>query len=485
MNVVFGKREHLDTATPEGAYCREHGIKVMVSLTRHIYGRPRLAAPVTAEQTVIPLLFPKANALPESGVIQLEDELIRYASRGEAELRDAQRGFRGTEPTAHHEGIHLFFPDKCAAEIEEIKDSPNLFGYYVLDDPPGDVLSGLRALYALVKRIDPNPSHPVCAGYSLLGPLHYFGPGVCDVMMVYIYPARWRGYQRERIPFYLQRMLMTARERVPGIPFIGVQQAFGYPTGNHAMPTSAQLREEMEDYVREGACGLIAFKCETSDTIQGWADYTHMKNVMREAGEELRSTGGLTVAPEPTELAQRRIEPAGFWETPRTVPGLAPAWRVIAPFHDANDEYLNAVFPPEEGIDLAGVYAGQRGKTSWIERQSAAGFMYLTPLFGDDHLTTHCVAYATCEVVSPRTQRVQMRVGSDDDAVIWLNGKEIYRFSGVRGVQEDTDIVEVELPEGQSTLLVKNYNRKGEWGFFMRFTDLDGKPLAGLTFPEK
>ena len=30
--------------------------------------------------------------------------------------------------------------------------------------------------------------------------------------------------------------------------------------------------------------------------------------------------------------------------------------------------------------------------------------------------------------------------------------------------------------------MLKVYNYDGQWGFFMRFTDLDGKPLEGLSF---
>lgn len=75
-----------------------------------------------------------------------------------------------------------------------------------------------------------------------------------------------------------------------------------------------------------------------------------------------------------------------------------------------------------------------------------------------------------------------MRFGSDDDAIVWLNGAEVWRHEGQRGVVRDEDIVSVVLPAGESRILVKVYNRVGMWGFFMRFTALDGRPLEGLTF---
>jgi hypothetical protein len=75
-----------------------------------------------------------------------------------------------------------------------------------------------------------------------------------------------------------------------------------------------------------------------------------------------------------------------------------------------------------------------------------------------------------------------MRYGCDDDSIVWFNGNEIWRFEGGRGVEPDSDIVPVTLPAGETRILVKVYNRVNQWGIFMRFTKLDGKPLEGLAF---
>jgi len=482
MNVIIGDDEALDPETPTGKFCRENGIKVMYHLTQFIYGQPYLTEPITAKQTTIPLSRAEIKSIPDSGVIQIEDELIYYGKKTDKELWNCRRGFQETNLAAHHENIFLFFPDACAAEIKRVQDSPNLYGYYVLDDPPGDVLSGLRAMYKIVKRYDQNPNHPVCAGYSLLGPLHNFAPDVCDIMLIYIYPVRWRGYQRYRISYYLQWMLTAARARVPGIPFFGVYQAFGYPTGNHAMPNIKQFREGIEDFVREGACGLISFECATSNGIQGWIDYNHLKKEIRSINSEILTTGGLKIALQPEQMQHDRVQPAGGWQTPQHIPGMVPGWYVAAPFDDEEGKVLQAVFPPETGINLQDVYQGKFGRIRWIKRRSASGVMLLTQTFPRGLHLTNVTAYAFCKVTSPKAQMVQMHVGSDDDALIWLNGEEVYRFNGVRGVKRDEDIVKVHLPAGQSRVLVKVYNRKGEWGLFMRLTDVNGNPLEGLSF---
>ncbi len=481
MNVILGGLHDLDTKSPRGKYCLENGSKVMHHMTQHIYGKPRLGDAVTADQTTIPLLTPASKGTPESGVIQIEDELIRYRERTPTELRGCRRGFNGTKPAAHRERIILFFPEECAAEVERVKDSPNLWGYYVLDDSPGDALSALRAMYKVIHRVDPK-RHPVCAGYGSAGSLCNFGPDVCDIIMFYWYPVMSSGYYRYTTSHQVQWMLGAARARVPGIPFIGVYQAFDGGKKGPAIPTAEQLREQLEDFVREGACGLIAFLCQGSKPLAGWAAHTYMQDVLRDAHGEILAVGGLRVRPQPTRMIRERTQRAGFWRTPRKIPGVVPAWDVIGPFDDSDRKILEAAFPPEKYIDIAGVYQGKSGPVRWLKRLSCGGIVGLGELFGMGGYVANTIAYASCTVTSPRSRKMQMRFGSDDDAIVWLNGKEIWRHNGSRGLERDNDIIDIVLPAGESRILVKVCNRSGMWGFFMRFTYPDGCPVKGLRF---
>ena len=123
----------------------------MYYLTHYIYSTPRLHSLIGPIDTTIPV-FTVKNGTPESGIIQIEDKLIHYDGRTHTSLPNCERGFNGTTPASHHEGQFLFYPEECAEEIERVRESPNLWGYYVLDDSPGDVLSALRGLYRTVKR---------------------------------------------------------------------------------------------------------------------------------------------------------------------------------------------------------------------------------------------------------------------------------------------------------------------------------------------
>jgi len=118
----------------------------------------------------------------------------------------------------------------------------------------------------------------------------------------------------------------------------------------------------------------------------------------------------------------------------------------------------------------------------WRVRETVGGVLGLGNLFGAHDLTAKATAYATCKITSAVSQAAQMHVCTDDDGIVWLNGEEVYRFEGERGCIRDKDMVIVTLPAGPSTILVKDYNRSGQWAFFMRFTDPDGRALEGLSF---
>ena len=478
MNLVFGGGELLDTTSERGKFCYEDGIKVMYGLAGHVYGRPPLAASIGPDETTILLLG--EGALPGPAVTEIDGEQIHYERVEGATLVRCTRGYGGTRPVPHRAATFLFWPAPAEAEVARVKDSPNLFGYYVIDDSPGNALSALHGLYRVVKRHD--TVHPVCGGYSGATTLHNFDADAADVIMVYYYPFLKTGYERTMNSWDTQWMLTAARKKKPGVPFFGIYQGFWGGYWNQQEPlTPAQIREQIEDFVREGASGILTFYigADTSQKFYGWQVEEPLKREIQAINTEIRETGAMKIKPEPDSMKRARIQPEGFWERPRPVPGIVPAWYVVAPFDDPDRKLLGAVFPPESGIDLAASYPGKGRTIVWERQESQAGAIGLIELYG---WMENCTAYATCTVTSPVDQDVQMRVSSDDDMVVWFDGQQVYRFEGARGVHLDTDIVPAHLKMGDTRILVKVYNRGGQWGFNFRFTDRDGRPLEGLTF---
>jgi len=223
MNLVFGDARFLDAKTPEGRYCLEQGIRVMHPIAGHIHGRPRLRRGIGSDETEIPIA--DGNAVPGPAAVLVDEEVIGYEEATRNSLLGCCRGLDGTKATEHEVSTILFWPEPLAQEIARVKDSPNLWGYWALDDSTGYALSAMRGLYRTVRKAD-DKRHPVCGGYSGATTLRNFGPGTCDIMGFYFYPFLKDRYERTMNSYDTQWVLTDARKRVPGIPFIGIYQGF-------------------------------------------------------------------------------------------------------------------------------------------------------------------------------------------------------------------------------------------------------------------
>jgi len=95
--------------------------------------------------------------------------------------------------------------------------------------------------------------------------------------------------------------------------------------------------------------------------------------------------------------------------------------------------------------------------------------------------TEDAIGYAVTYVTVPADMAVKMKTGSDDQCKVWLNGKEVFKYTDARPTDKDQDTTEVSLKKGVNVLVVKVVNEKVDWSFCVRFTDKDDKPVAGLS----
>jgi hypothetical protein len=95
--------------------------------------------------------------------------------------------------------------------------------------------------------------------------------------------------------------------------------------------------------------------------------------------------------------------------------------------------------------------------------------------------TEDAIAYAVTYVTAPEDMTVKMKTGSDDQCKVWLNNKEVFKFTDPRPADKDQDTTEVSLKKGVNVLVVKVVNEKVDWSFCVRFTDKDDKPVANLS----
>ncbi len=167
-------------------------------------------------------------------------------------------------------------------------------------------------------------------------------------------------------------------------------------------------------------------------------------------------------------------------------PGAIKQWLVLAPipFEGRNGPAALAQeqIPGEARIRAR---AGDRVKVGasalvWTMSQREDYLLDFNQFLGE--ATYYSVAYALCYILSDADQPgLLMKVASDDQAKVYLNGREIYRRQEGRSYVPDQDVVaDVHLQAGLNVLLFKVVNETLDWQGSVRFTDSAGQPVKGL-----
>jgi hypothetical protein len=93
----------------------------------------------------------------------------------------------------------------------------------------------------------------------------------------------------------------------------------------------------------------------------------------------------------------------------------------------------------------------------------------------------NCVAYAACYVISPVERNdLLLQVGSDDEAKVYLNGQEVYKYTRNRPLVTLDPVGPLRLRKGTNVLMLKVVNETLAWLGCARFVDRDGNPVQGL-----
>jgi WD40 repeat protein len=167
-------------------------------------------------------------------------------------------------------------------------------------------------------------------------------------------------------------------------------------------------------------------------------------------------------------------------------PGAISQWLVLAPIsfdgRDGAKALAQEQIPDEAHLrpqagELVRVGANQRVWQEFHLNDYGLDFNEL--------LKTTCdwsAAYAVCYLESETEQPgLMIKIGSDDQAKVYLNGKEIYKCEEARGFLPDQDeVTGVELRAGLNLLVFKVVNEQVDWRGSLRLTDSDGRPVKGV-----
>ncbi len=192
---------------------------------------------------------------------------------------------------------------------------------------------------------------------------------------------------------------------------------------------------------------------------------------------ELLNNAGYTTAQAREEALRRaETEPIAFAREM----GFITEWLVLGPFRcqqgalDQPDIPIQTIEPGQKADTLAGSREWQE-----VSVNQPLGVLDLRALFTREPWVS---AYAACWVQLPGPTPVSLRVGSNDGAAVWLDGKLILCSDVPRGLQLDQDRVSVAGGGGKWHLLVvKVINHANLWKLAVRFTDLAGRPLPVPT----
>jgi hypothetical protein len=166
--------------------------------------------------------------------------------------------------------------------------------------------------------------------------------------------------------------------------------------------------------------------------------------------------------------------------------GFLQRWLVLAPIPLAENESGADALAKEQLKEEAKLKprAGAKVKVGdkelvWKEHVCKDHLLDFNAFLGGQ--TEDSVAYAVTYVLAPAELKgVKMKTGSDDQAKVYLNGKEVFKYAEPRALEKDQDTTEVTLHKGVNVLVVKVVNEKVDWSFCVRFTDKEDRPLTQL-----
>ena len=164
-------------------------------------------------------------------------------------------------------------------------------------------------------------------------------------------------------------------------------------------------------------------------------------------------------------------------------PGAIKQWLVLAPIPFEATEIGTALeqqqVPHEAELRP---FAGERFRIEgrewvWTHLNVPDSILDLNPFLGGEHVQS--LAYAVSYVHSETEQTgLHMKIGCDDVARVYLNGKEVFRRVYPRSFVPDQDTVSgITLKQGTNVVVLKLANGERDWKGSVHFTEANGGPL--------
>lgn len=115
--------------------------------------------------------------------------------------------------------------------------------------------------------------------------------------------------------------------------------------------------------------------------------------------------------------AGRTFGPGGIYATHVYV----NSWYVIGPFAGQGERSMEAVYPPEQDVDLDGTYRGLEGRVLTWNYANRGFYPFVPP-----DRAENAVYYAYTELRIDEDRDVWLSIAGDDDTMLWLDGRLVW-----------------------------------------------------------
>jgi hypothetical protein len=169
--------------------------------------------------------------------------------------------------------------------------------------------------------------------------------------------------------------------------------------------------------------------------------------------------------------------------------GFIRDWLLLAPIQLAADadgaEAIEKNQIPDEGLlkPKAGDKVTVRGKElTWKKVKASDYFLDLNAICNAE--TEKAMAYAVTYVrVDEERKNLRLKMGSNDEGKVFLNGKLLLKTTEGRALDQDSDVArDITLNKGINVVVFKIFNEGGsDWQGCLRFTDASDKAVTNLV----
>jgi hypothetical protein len=167
--------------------------------------------------------------------------------------------------------------------------------------------------------------------------------------------------------------------------------------------------------------------------------------------------------------------------------GFIRDWLILAPLSIGDsggaDEIDKKQFADEAqpaAKDGAKQKVGEKELT-WKKTATPAFYIDFKELHPDQ--AEHVAGWAVAYVVSADEKTgLTLKMNSNDQGKVYLNGKELVKFTETRTLEKDTEdsATGVTLKKGVNVLVLKVINEENNWQGSVRFMNAAGKPVTDL-----